>query len=201
MQKLAIILTLIDIALIVGPIAGTALLYSNDLQGMVIPTELNEVINPGSSDGGGNGGLLDLLNPDSKLTLDNSTQNQLQISPPVVTEVDFNARSVTFSFNFTNPLPLDFTLQDLNGTVQCKEHNFVLGTAVLNGTVPVKASATTTVSVTFRWTQEGENHYLSAHTGDSTIDVQLINTKVNLSGIEITIAEPIDVPGVPLGPV
>ncbi len=194
MHKIAIVLAVLDIALILGPIGATALMYSDNWQGLVVPPELSEILN---AQGGGN--ILNPLNPQQIANNTSNSQNQMQISQPVVTEFNRTARTVKFSFNFTNPLPLDFTLQSFNGTVRCKEHKVVLGTASLDSAVTMKASQTTEVSVKCTWTQEGESHFLSAHAGTSTIDVQLVNTTVNLSGIEIQLTEPIDVPNVPMG--
>lgn len=191
MQTVAVILAIIDIALILGPIAGALIVYNNNWEELVIPPELSNMI-------GDNGDTLNPLDPQTILNDTSNTQEQWQISQPVVTEHNFTARTVIFSLNFTNPLAFDFTLEALTGTVRCKEHKATLGTASLNGAVPVKASQTTQVSATCTWTQEGENHFLSSHSGASTIDVELVDTTVKISGITIQLPDPIEVPNVPL---
>jgi hypothetical protein len=173
------------------------LVYSDNWQELVVPPELNEILS-----GQGGGDLLNPLNPlnpQGPASNTSDAQNQMQFSQPVVTEFNRTERTLKFSFNFTNPVALDFELESFSGTVQCKEHKVVLGIASLDGAITVKASQTTEVSVKCTWTAEGENHFLSAHSGASTMDVQLVNTTVNLSGIEIQLTDPIDVPNVPLG--
>ncbi len=191
MQKVSVILTIIDIALILGPIAGVVLLSDGNWQEMIIPPELGDLVS-------GSSNPLNQTNLGGILGNSSNPQDQLKISAPTVSNVDLTARTVAFTFNFTNPLAIDLTLESFNGTVRCVKHQFPLGTAALNNAVEVKASQITSVSVTFAWTQAAQEHFASAHTGASTIDVQIINPTVNLSGIVLQLTEPINVPDVPL---
>ncbi len=205
MHAVSVILFLIDAAIILGPIAGVAITYQNNWEGLVIPRELNEILNQSvvneiSTPANGTSitvnGTSVVVNGTS-INGTSTTGQQIQVSQPVVTQTNFTERTVTFSVNFTNPLSFDVTLQDMHGTVRCKEHKTLLGNATLNGTTKILASQTTEVSVLCKWTENGQSHFLTAHSDAAAIDVEMTNVVVNLNGLVMELPDPIQIPNVP----
>jgi hypothetical protein len=166
MQKVRIILTLITIITIVGPIAAELVLYRNDLSGLIIPPDVLSLIN-----GNVNGTAI--------------TGQPITLPQLVNSNYDPTTRTVSFSFNFTNPFKLNLTLNSMTANVECAQHNFPLGETVL-------------IPVTGFWTQEAMAHFADAHKGATKIDVNLTGLNVDVSGIRLTLPDKYPVKNVPL---
>jgi hypothetical protein len=60
-----------------------------------------------------------------------------------------------------------------------------LGHAAIPKTVEIPSSQSADLTVVFAWTEAAQEHMLSAHPGESTINVDLVNITVSVSGITI----------------
>jgi hypothetical protein len=170
MQKVRIILTLITIITIVGPIAAELVLYRNDLSGLIIPPDVLSLIN-----GNVNGTAI--------------TGQPITLPQLVNSNYDPTTRTVSFSFNFTNPFKLN---------VECAQHNFPLGNMTLAHPVRLGSGETVLIPVTGFWTQEAMAHFADAHKGATKIDVNLTGLNVDVSGIRLTLPDKYPVKNVPL---
>jgi hypothetical protein len=175
MQKIRLLLTLITLATIVGPIAGILLVYQNNLLGLVIPPEVNKIMN----------GTFVTGNP---------------LEPPVFVDSQYNVTSqtVALTFRFTNPFNFDLTINSMSADIQCDAHNFPLGHATLNNPVNIRASETATITVLGTWTQDAINHFQTAHAGAQSIDVELVGLTINVNGINVQTNEHIKISNVPI---
>jgi hypothetical protein len=175
MDKIRLLLTLITLATIVGPIAGILLVYQNNLLELVIPPEVNKIMN----------GIFVTGNP---------------LEPPVFVDSQYNVTSqtVALTFRFTNPFNFDLTINSMSADIQCDAHNFPLGHATLNNPVNIHASETTIITVVGTWTQDAINHFQTAHAGAQSIDVELVGLTINVNGINVQTNEHIKISNVPI---
>jgi hypothetical protein len=185
MNILGALLAILNIVTILGPIAGVAILYQSNLQEMVIPPQIQEIID------GGNGNL-----DDSGAGLFSGATFQL---PQFVSATaDTAARSVTIFLNFTNPFNYDLNLNSITADIICQEHNFTLGHAALLQPTVLNANITSDLAIVCQWTLDSENHFLTAHSGASGVDVNVIGLTINVNDITIRSNEPYFIPNLPI---
>ena len=169
MDKMRLLLTLISIAIVVVPIVGILLTYQNNLLGLVIPPQVSDLTNS-------------------------------RLEPPTFVDSQYDAasRTVALTFSFKNPFKTDLTINSMSANLVCDEHNFPLGNAVLDKPVSMKAGETAMVTVFGTWTEEALAHFHSAHGGEKSVDVELVNLTVNINGMTVHTDQPIPVKDVPL---
>jgi hypothetical protein len=174
-QTLAVVLTLINILVVLGPIAGVLILYRNNLTEIVVPQEAKSVM--------------------ANLT---SSENSLVMPQLVGSSYDVATRTVTVTFNFTNPLDVDLKINELAADVECAAHGYTLGHAGISGPVQIRSGETANITVVFTWTQQAETHFMEAHAGAASIDIDLVNLVADVSGITVQTPEHVSIPNVPL---
>lgn len=168
MDKIKLILTLITIAIVVVPVVGVLLNYQDNLVGLLIPPEINEIVDKFSSGVGGG---------------DGSDRPEVQpIGPP---EYDPVSRTIKQAIQFKNTFPFDITLKSMSGNVQCVEHGFDLGAASLEDSISIPVGETKTVTLLITWTEDAISHFGTAHEGEETVEVVLVNIGVDISGIQV----------------
>ena len=186
MQALGLILILINVGAIVGPIAGVVLIYRNNLQDLVIPPEVQQIV-------GDTIKTLTLSSPNnpSNPTSDpsNSSNVNLELPKYVNASVDPAGRTVTAVFNFTNPFNIKMTIHALSADVQCHAHSFLLGDAELGNPVEIAPMQTKDITAVFTYTGAAQQHIQSEHAGQSTVNVDLKSITVNVSGLTFEIPE------------
>lgn len=166
MQHLGLILILLNIGAIAAPIAGVVLIYSNDLSQIIIPPEFEEVI--------------------SNTT---STEESIELPQYVSSSYDPSSKSAQVIFSFTNPFEFDLNLNTVSADVYCLDHGVALGTATLDNEVTIEKEETQEIVINFVWTEAAETHFLSQHSNESSVDVKLVNMKLDVSGINIELPE------------
>lgn len=180
-EKVRIALILLTIAITVGPPLAIILAYQNNLLELVIPPELEQIVS----------------------NLEEATQNGTQPNFPNQTgpvDVDYDPEShtATITFQLENPLPIDVALNSVNGTVQCDDHGYPLGTATLKNPVQMTAGKPATLTALVTLTQQGRNHIETAHQGETSTSVSLVDTTINADGVVIKMTEPLSIGEVPL---
>jgi hypothetical protein len=175
MDKIRLFLILITLATTLGPVLGIMILYRNNLLGLFAPPEVTELVS-------------------------GTFVKEGSLEPPklVSSEYDVKSRTVTLTFNFTNPFNFDLTLMSMSANVECAVHRVPLGVAVLKTPVNVLASETSLITVFCTWTQDATSHFQSAHAGAKSIDVDLVGLAIDTSGINIQMKERINIPNVPI---
>jgi hypothetical protein len=184
MDKVRLILTVISIVIVVVPIVGVVLMYQNNLLGLFIPPQLNNVLNS-------------VRNPQSNNPTDN-VSGLIPENSQVNSTYDPATRTFTLTFPLKNPIGLDVTVNSMSGDLVCDAHNFPLGKATLTKPVSMKAGETATMTVAGTWTEDAITHFKTAHAGEKTITVDLTNTELDASGFKAQINEKIQIPNVPL---
>jgi hypothetical protein len=174
MQILGLILALISIGAVAGPVAGVVLVYQNNPVEMIVPSEIEDLI-VGSF----------------------GADEPFELPQYVSSSFDPSTQTLTALFSFANPFELDLRVNSLSAGVECAIHAFNLGHAELVDSVPIDAGDTALIPVVFKWTQAAEDHFLTAHSGAASIDIELVNLGVDVSGITIETPESVSV-NVPL---
>jgi hypothetical protein len=201
MDKVRLALVLITVAITIGPFLGVLIAYRNNLPGLIIPPEMSQLINGGSSNGSGsqsgqsNNQTSDITNfIDSWVSGDQSIPeniNQIIPEPPVL-HYDPVTRTFTATFTMNNTSPYDMTLNSVNGTVECDEHHFPIGPVQLKEPVTLQAGSTGIVTVTGQWSEEGVQHLETAHQGQQTVSCSLVGAVISATtmGMKITVPSP-----------
>ncbi len=175
MQLLGLVLILINVVAVAAPVGAVVVIYRDDLTQLVVPPEIEEIT-------------------DSTLTASQS----FTLPQFVSSTYDVATKTVTVTFNFTNPFNLNMTINSVSADVQCNDHKFTLGHASLNNAVKLDFNETANLTVNFKWTQEAEAHFLAQHAGAKTININLINVGVDVSGITIETPQTVNIGEVPL---
>jgi len=179
MDKVRLALVLLTVAITVGPILGIVLAYRDNLIGLIVPSEMNQMMNG-----------LENINPQ------NIMQPQ-QAGPPDV-QYDASSRTFTAAFPMKNPFPFDTTIDSMSGPIECDEHSFSLGTMSLKSPVNMKAGETATVTVRGTWTDAAVNHFETAHQGERTVKVSLAGVTIKAGSLTVKYSEPISIGEIPL---
>jgi hypothetical protein len=192
MQAVGIILVLISIGTIVAPIGVVAYTYRDNLLQLVVPPQLDDVMNGGIF----SNNVTNINNSD----LGNSTDlNSGFVAPVIVNQqIDKVARTLTLTVNFTNTFTFNLDLNQFSADVVCSQHNFQLGSVQLSNPVVIDAGQTAQLFITGAWSQDAENHFTSDHPGAASIDVKLVNITIDVNGITIQQTEPVSIGSVPI---
>jgi hypothetical protein len=158
MDKVRLILTLVTIAIVIIPIVGMLLAYQGNFLGLFIPPEIADY--------------------DIESTLE---------PPKIVGEPEYDEATRTFSvsFEYTNSLPIDITINSLSGNIGCNEHYFPLGAANLSEPASIDIGETRTLTIIGTWTDDAIGHFENMHGNEETVAVFLMDFAVNISGIQI----------------
>ncbi len=186
MNVFGALLIILNVATILGPIAGVALVYQSNLQEMVIPPQIQGIIDSGGASSADLNGATFF------------TGDALQLPQYVRSTVDTAARSVTIILSFANPLDVDLTMKSISANVVCSEHSFTLGYASLTQPTILKARQTSEMAIVCHWTIEAENHFSTAHSGESGVDVDVTGITVDVNGITIKSNEKYHIPNLPI---
>lgn len=101
MDKVHLALTILSIAIIVGPIVGVVYAYRGNLVGLALPPELKSLASGNYSA--------------------SRFQPPMRAGQPTYDPV---AKTFTFSFKFTNPLQNTISVENISANVICKDHRF-----------------------------------------------------------------------------
>ena len=170
MDKIRLILTLVTIAIVVIPIVGMLLAYQGDLLGFFVPPELRQIADDFMDGEGGNNGNNGGLEP-----------------PRIVSEPQYDEATGTFSvsFEYTNTLPLDITINSFTGNIECEEHHFALGTASLSEPVSIEQGETGLLIIVGSWTDDALSHFETVHSNEQNVAVVLADLIMDISGIQL----------------
>jgi hypothetical protein len=174
MQVLGLLLVLINIGAIAVPVATVAVMNLDNPVRMIIPPKVEQI-------------ATGLINTDKPF------------EPPayVSSTIDVSTRTVSAVFSFTNPLNLDLKINSVSADVVCAEHAFALGDAGLKSPVQLDRGASGLITIVFTWTQQAEQHFETDHAGASSVDVNLVNLGLDVSGIQVQVPQSISL-NVPL---
>jgi hypothetical protein len=166
MDKVKLALTVLSILIVVVPLVGAAFVYRDNLLGLVLPPQIKSLINGGSSNG---------------------SQSQPQFQPPQpVGEPQYNPQTgaLTVSFNFTNPLASQVSIDNLSAEVQ-SQSGADLGNISLNQPIQIAPGETSTINVPGVLNQAAISQIEAQNPGASSLSISLANLNVNVAGVNV----------------
>ena len=175
MQLLGLILVLINLGAILGPVAGVAIIYRDNIDGLIIPPEVAQLIDEAAKAGS-------------------------KIEPPQLMSYTYDqyAKTATMMFSFTNPLSLNVTVNSLAANVVCNGHSLILGRVEITSPAELNQDVTAYITAVFAWTAAAETHLMTAHSSQSTISVSLRDIIVDVSGITVETPTSYDIGEIPI---
>ena len=161
MDKVKIALTILSILIIVVPLAAVTFLYRDNLPGLVVPPQVKS------------------------LESGDSAGSQFQM-PQLVGQPQYNAQTgaVTVSFNFTNPLTNDISIDKLSAEVQ-SDSGVYLGNITLNQPIQILAGETSTINVSGVLSQNAISQIEAQNPGANGINISLANLNANVAGVTV----------------
>jgi hypothetical protein len=187
MRLISVILFIISVGLIVGPVGAVVYTYREDLSGLVIPSQLKDLLQGDTSS------FLNGANNDGDSFLGGL------IEPVFVgSTVDSQTRTFTMTVNITNNFTYDLTLNSLSADVKSTQDNYHLVTISLSKPVTMISGEASTVTVNGQWSQEAEALFLNNYSQELSIDVALDNIIIDLNGIIVESTEPFPIGNIPL---
>jgi hypothetical protein len=188
MQLISVILFIISVGLIVGPVGAVVYTYREDLSGLVIPSQLKDLLQGDTSQF-----LNDANNGDGGSFLSGLLEPVF-----VGSTVDSQTRTFTMTVNITNNFTYDLTLNSLSADVESTQDNYHLVTISLSEPVTMISGEAATVIVNGQWSQEAEALFLNNYSQEPSIDVALDNVIIDLNGITVESTEPFPIGNIPL---
>jgi hypothetical protein len=161
-------LLLINVGSISAPLAGVAIIHHQDLTELVIPPEVENIV---------------------EVTSSAATSFEF----PQFIEATWDEETFTciLTFQFTNTFDFNLTLNQVSADIACTLHNYPLGHTSLLNQVHLEPQTTQMITILFTWTQEAEEHFLTEHSEEQTVNVTLSNLVLDVSGINIETPEQI----------
>jgi hypothetical protein len=122
-----VVLTVLSVVIVVGPLAGLALIYRDNLAGLVLPPEAGRMVN-GDVSGVVASGF---------------------VPPSLVGDPQYNSTTGAFnvSFNFTNPLANSVSVENFSASLKSSVNNAFLGTIELSKPINVSPGKTAIIDV------------------------------------------------------
>jgi hypothetical protein len=167
MDKVKIALTVLSILIVIGPLAGAAFVYRDNLLGLVVPPQVKSLVSGGDSTG---------------------SQSQPEFQPPqLVGHPQYNAQTGAFtvSFNFTNPLTNEVSIDKLSAEVQSEEGGVSLGNISLNQPIQITPGETSTINVSGILSQAAISQFEAQNPGVNGINISLANLNVDVAGVTV----------------
>ena len=168
MDKVKIALTVLSILIIVVPLAIVVYEYRNNVDGLVIPPEIQSLENGGNSNSTG------------------SISAQPQFQPPQLVSQQYNSQTGAFavSFNFTNPLSNSVSIDSLSAEVVSSD-GAALGNISLDQPIQITPGETSNINVSGLLDQNAISQLEAQNPGLSGINISLANLNVNVAGISV----------------
>jgi hypothetical protein len=177
MKKLKIFLALLTIAITVTPIAIEVLLYHDNLLGLIIPPEITNLLNDHNNNG----------NSNSNNNNDNSLLNSQFDLPQPVGDPQYNpeTKTISYTFNFTNPLQTTIAVDKLQAGIVSHNDNFFLGNITIDKPIKLDPGQTTDITALGILSDDALNYFKSKSETQNSINLDFINLNVDLAGIQI----------------
>lgn len=176
MEKISVVLAVINILVSIGPILGIVLVHVSNPVEVIIPPEVQELTE----------------------TLESFGETLQTIELSNVTYIP-ETRTLTLPFSITNELNIDLEVNNIEADIVCVEHGYTLGHAYLISPVKLESGEKSYLIVKSQWTVDAEQHIRSQHAGEGAIDINLVNFTVDINGMVVQTSQPITLTGIPIG--
>ena len=180
MNKVKLALTLLTIAIIVGPFAYVAIAYRNNLIGLVLPPQFSTLGQSLSQNSGEN----PLSSSSSPINL---TGSNFQV-PQVVGTPQYNPVTGDFNvaINATNPLPNEISVDHLSVQIQSKDGSGLEGNISIPQAINIQPGESAIINVEGVIPQQLYNQINGQNNGKIDINnIVLKNLDVTVGGIKV----------------
>ena len=125
----------------------------------------------------------------------NSNQELSGLMNPVFVSAQIDDTTNTFTgvFQITNSFNYDLTLNSFSTDVQLTQPNIQAGNISLGSPVTVAAGQTSQLTIMGQWTQAAQDYAVNNLQGASSVDMTLTNISINVNGITIQTAGPVQI--------
>lgn len=176
MEKISVILALINLVVAAGPLLGTVMIHVSNPIEVILPADVQKLGEAFESFG-------ETLR---KIELINATY-------------DPEHRMLTLLFSVESSLNADLRINSISADVVCVMHGYTLGYAYLMTPATLMPHRRSYLVVQSQWTSEAEQHIKNQHNGEDTLDINLVNFAVDINGVVIRIGQPITITNIPIG--
>ena len=176
MNYVKIALSILTIAITVGPLLCTVYAYRDNLPGLVLPPSTPGISSlglSGSNSSGLNLTALESLNPIS----------------PVDSGPTYNSSTGAFDYpvNFTNPLPQSIDIDNLSATIVCNENGATLATVSIPNPINLAPGQSTILDIGGIINQTVLQDYENQYQQGNNANVSLKNVSVTVGGVTLHI--------------
>lgn len=176
MEKISVILALINILVAAGPVLGMVAVHVSNPIEVILPPEVQELTETLGSLG--------------------ETLQTIELSNVTYTQ---ETHTLTLPFSITNELNIDLEVNNIEADIVCAEHGYTLGHAYLGSPVKLESGEKSYLIVKSQWTADAEQHIRSQHAGQDAIDINLVNFTVDIRGMVVQTSQPITLTGILIG--
>ena len=165
MEKLKIALTLLSIAIVIGPLAGMALIYRDNLAGLVVPPEIINIANG---------------------QIENVTASNF-VSPSLAGEPQYNpdTGALNVAFNFTNPLTNQISVDQFSADIKSKDNNALLGNISLVEPINIAPGENGIIDVAGNLSPELINQIQTQYQDNGKVNIIIENINAEVAGVQI----------------
>ena len=185
LKKVDVALTLISIAIIVGPLAGIMYVYRDNVVGLVFPPQVQSLLGFGGSSGSQESQLSQDL---SNFKLSQSGA-QLQYNP--------DTGVISYPFNFTNPLNTPISFDQMSAEV-VGGNNVPLGTLSTQPTT-IAPGANVIINATGDLSKSTVSQLAAQNQGATNLNIGLENVNIDVGGIKVHINQINNFGSIPTG--
>jgi len=182
MNTVKIALTLLTIAITVGPLVYVVFIYRDNLVGLVLPPQFANL--------GQNLGQ-NMSNGNLSSSQFNITGSDFQM-PQLVSAPQYNPDTGEFSLslNVTNPLTNELSIDQLSVQIQSKDNNALVGNISIPQPINIQPGESSIINVTGIMPQDMFNQISGQNTGNIDVNnIILKNLDVDVGGVKIHIDE------------
>jgi hypothetical protein len=182
MNTVKIALTLLTIAITVGPLVYVVFIYRDNLVGLVLPPQFANL--------GQNLGQ-NMSNGNLSSSQFNITGSDFQM-PQLVSAPQYNPDTGEFSLslNVTNPLTNELSIDQLSVQIQSKDNNALVGNISIPQPINIQPGESSIINVTGIMPQDMFNQISGQNTGNIDVNnIILKNLNVVVGGIKIHLDE------------
>jgi hypothetical protein len=174
MNTVKIALTLLTIAITVGPLVYVVFIYRDNLVGLVLPPQFAN-LGQNMSDGNFSSSQLNITGSDFQM-------------PQLVSDPQYNPDTGEFSLsvNVTNPLTNELSIDQLSVQIQSKDNNALVGNISIPQPINIQPGESSIINVTGIMPQDMFNQISGQNTGNIDVNnIILKNLDVVVGGVKI----------------
>jgi hypothetical protein len=164
LNKVKLALVLVSIAIVVGPLAGMAFIYRDNLVGLVVPPEITNLEEGQVGD----------------VTASNF------VAPSLVGEPQYNPETgaLDVSLSVTNPLDVQVSVEQFSADIRSKDSKIKLGNVALVSPIDIASGGNGIVDVAGNLSQELIDQIVSQYQDNGRVDIVVENVNAVVAGVE-----------------